>query len=400
MVIEDLSFKKPIQNLQMKNNRPMIQDRFFSFVFDFLFLSPIIMFLIFPLIKKIKLNLMLGGLEIYSQIYIFIAICLVLVFIFVYQVMCLYYYGSSFGQKIFQLHVQSNSRSQNFQSNKIFLYQAMQYSSGYIFSFFLLGIPFLSVITHRFGHTFYERLAELEVVTAKKNRSMSLSEFEIQFFKQWTRLIIVFSITLVSIILIQHTFVKLKSADMIKSKVDQVCANSDWNQFDHQSRLETYFSKYLAEQSQKACVEHLLEGHFWYGVGLKNKSFLYVTKYFMTNDPEIQDEYFKYICADKKSEDCVFMTAYQKDQLHQLSFSTEPKWLLVLTVEELIRLKKYSQAFQFLQKFYGQTEFQRFYAHALAQTYYGTSQISQARLPASQGEQEIETQFKKYFGVQ
>ena len=64
MVIEDLSYSSQANNKHPLNRLASIQDRFLAFIFDFLFLSPMIVLINFPLLKKIKLNNQIVGVNV------------------------------------------------------------------------------------------------------------------------------------------------------------------------------------------------------------------------------------------------------------------------------------------------------------------------------------------------
>lgn len=397
MVIEDLSSSQSNDFTNGQNQSAPIQDRFLSFILDFLILSPLIMFINYPMFKKMKLGLMLGEADEVIRAYFLIALIVTIIAIVFYQVASIYFYGATLGQRVFQIYLDSNDSLKN---SKIQLWQAIQYSVGFILSFVLLGIPFLSVFTHRKGQTFYQRLSEIQVLSLKVSQINPISEFEVRFIKQWANIASIFVFFILTSYVLQISLQKMKLSQNAKFKVNEVCENSDWNQLDHEHRLKNYFSKYLAEQQINSCIEHLVEEHVWGGIVSQDSSFIYIVKYFISKNTETQQLYLNELCRERDSDACQLIQAYEKDQLHVSFLNSEHTWVKILMIDELIRKSKFQQAFALLKNYEDSIDFEKYYSHQLAKIYFGFSQKQASRSPASQELDPIVERYKEYFGAQ
>ncbi len=401
MVIEDLSYSSQANNKHPLNRLASIQDRFLAFIFDFLFLSPMIVLINFPLLKKIKLGLMLGETDDVIGSYLALVAMISVLSIILYQVASFYFYGASFGQKIFQIYLVSTN-PQN--KSKINLSQAIQYSIGFILSFLFLGIPFLSVITHRQGQTFYQRISEINVLSFKEIQTNPVSEFEIRFVKQWINMIIIFIIALLATFVGHNSFQNIKLSHNSKHKPNEICENKIWNQLNHEQRLIKYFTIYLTEQKSDTitCLEHLIEEHAWSGIKIKDQSILYIVKYFISKNEETQQLYINELCRDLRSESCQIIQSIEKDQLHTKYLSTQHLWVKILLIDELLKNSKYIQAFDFIKNDEEIVGYEKYYSQVLAKIYYSFKQKQKqnSRSPASLDEHPIEKRFKEFFGVQ
>lgn len=397
MVIEDLSLNYKLFSQSERQKLPSIQDRVFAFIFDFLLLTPIISLLGSPFIAKLKFELMIGHRIEYFQYYSFLLLVLSLVVISTYQFVAIYFFQNTFGQKQLQIYVCANSGKGD---SQIEIRQALQYSFGYLFSFICFGLPFLSILTHPQQLTFYERMAELRTLSYKKSANQQISEFEVRFLNQWVQLVTLFLVIIAVASIGTILQNRMRSAQLKYSQVNSVCDNVEWNQENHQQRLENYFALWLAENKNTECVNHLLESQLWENINQQNQSFMYLVKFFMTEDEQTKNEYQKIVCSLESKNECQIIKYYLSDSLVKNQLATTQNWLQVLLIEELIRKKSFTQAFQVVQRFYGQSQFTQFYSDKLAQLYWQTQQHHSQRSPASLEESPIEKQFKIHFGVE
>lgn len=170
MVIPDLSAP------HFQNNTPLkpasMMDRFIAGSFDLMLLVPIASFVPSLHIRDARLDY-LQGFE--STIWYEIILLWVLSYIVV-QAAFLYFMGTTPGGMIIHTRVRSLNGQLSWN-------QCLLRSTFSLFSFFLLGLPFLEVITHVLGRAWHDRVSDTFVIDLKSKPFSPTIQLNVQMVR-------------------------------------------------------------------------------------------------------------------------------------------------------------------------------------------------------------------------
>ena len=166
MVFIDLS-----EDVQPKAGAPTNQapafSRFFSAVLDYFILAPVVAFVMVIFFRD-SVKLIIPVSDSSSQV-ILMQLAFFAVMLFTgLQTIFIYYYGATPGQNFLKLYISFEHRPSNL------FFQIWFRQLGFVSSVVGLGLPFLAVIYHKKNRTFYDRLAECDVLsTVPKTQSLT-----------------------------------------------------------------------------------------------------------------------------------------------------------------------------------------------------------------------------------
>jgi RDD family len=145
-----------------------IENRLLTVIFDFLFFSPLVSFLLVLLFKesyfvskdftdsvllsRIKFELFFFGFLYYA----------------ILQSLFIYFTGTTPGHRLFKLQLKFEDKDRNYFARILFR------QLGYVFSIFLLGLPYLAILLDKKHKPFYDKMTDCELVSLHQKPSKLL----------------------------------------------------------------------------------------------------------------------------------------------------------------------------------------------------------------------------------
>ncbi len=316
-----------------------VLERVFSFFLDYLILAPAVSFINLLIFK----NEMIAWRNVGSSAAfgaesapLFFSICAFFIILFsAMQAIFIWKWQATPGQYFLKIKVEFNP-----QIGLSFLRILIRQLSFWL-SIALLGIPFLAVMGHPDGKTFYDRLTETQIKSLKKNPVRFTFETEGQYWRSLISTLSVFVFILVAATSWNtHTNIRNKTYSfMKKQKANYFC--SELRTVDMRDRLQTVIALNLVGQIEDICVDKEADFVLWKSADEAQRSLAYYAKSLTENetDDAQEREYIKQACAGKlKSQlGCQIANAFQTDTLEnfytKLSTSEDADNLLLSTLK-------------------------------------------------------------------
>lgn len=177
MVYQDISGADSEKNKNSFTESPNTFDRFFSFLIDYLVLSPFVIFGVYLLFKDGLLFWKLHP-EAPEQNSLLFLLVLGYVSLFsLFQAIFITLFQATPGQYYLKIQIQFESNT-----SLIFL-RAFCRQIGFWLSALFLGLPLLAVLFHNQRKTFYERWADCRLVSLKKHNKVFSFELENKYWQ-------------------------------------------------------------------------------------------------------------------------------------------------------------------------------------------------------------------------
>ncbi|MEK6554582.1 MAG: RDD family protein [Bdellovibrionota bacterium] len=287
--------------------------RFAAFVIDYyIIVWPIILLAVSPLVRSMKLSMMVGD-DYESNVALITTWIVGWFLILFYQAVCLSFWGATPGMKIMKLEI-VNLWNHNTRPTLVGAFsRAFFLSMGFIF----FGIPFLGIFAYPRRRAFHDRALNTVVLTTRSRyavKAPGLTEMLVTRTVTWMfvgSLLIGF----ISTLLYEAKKGDLKNKVSLSERLgreDAACAGlneayENWPQENGEiaSRLSVAMALFAAEQIERECLEKEARNPF---LDEKDVALSYLAKSFIHADnQELSDLYLEQVChdADSKSEDCV-----------------------------------------------------------------------------------------------
>ncbi len=342
MVFQDINYSQ----IQVPSNTihpAKIIDRVFSFVIDYLVISPFIMFALYLVFNNgfvfAKNNPLAAENDLF---YILMAVSFLLLFSLV-QVLFVEIWRATPGQYFLKLRFEFDD------VNSLSLVRLYFRQILFWFSFLLLGVPFLSVLTNKRRRTFYDQVADVSVVTAKAETFSFTFEHE---FKYWRALVATLT---VFFIFIFSTFVWTNYKQIVGRAVsfaqmqEKKFFCDGLETFEYDKRLEAAVALNLVNQLSDQCLDREADFVLW-----KQKydgySMAYYAKSLTAEDSEKEQQYLTKACEGQDGDEvalgCKVAKAFESQQFEELYMSLNEEGLLadVLKYEIALKLDKTDDA--------------------------------------------------------
>lgn len=336
MVFHDGStedYKKKFQPLASAS----VLDRVFSFFLDYLILAPLVSFVNLLIFKNEMLVWRnVGSAQGFGAetLPLFVSICAVFILLFSFiQAIFIWKWQATPGQYFLKIKVEVNSKV-----GLSFLRILIRQISFWL-SIVFLGIPFLAIMGHPDGKTFYDRLTETEIKSLKSNPARFTFETESQY---WRSLISTLTIFIFFLVVAAgwntHSNIQKGSYSfMKKQKANYFC--SELRAVDIGERLQTVIALNLVGQIEDVCVDKEADFVLWKSADKAQRSLAYYAKSLTEDETENSQEqaYLQQACAGKLRNHfgCQIATAFQTDTLenfyNKLSASNSTDSLLTST---------------------------------------------------------------------
>ncbi len=295
-------------------------DRFFSFLIDYLVISPFVMFFLYIVFQNgfhfLRLNPVAPENALFQML---AAVCYVLVFALV-QTCFVGLWKATPGQYFLKLRFETDQSTGVLQF-RIFFRQVLVWGS-----FLFLGLPFLSMLTNKKRRTFYDQIADVSVVTFKQGHVPKFS-FETEH-RYWQALLMTFSLFLAGLF---AALVSAQYADI----VNRVASFKEYQnhaffcpQLEHvetSERLETAIALNLVDQLSDECLDREADFVLWRQKE-KDMNLAYWAKSLTARDADKEKQYQQKVCQtastadarDTSSRACDFAQAFEQNKFAEL----------------------------------------------------------------------------------
>lgn len=352
MVFQDINYSQ-IQVPENAIHPAKIIDRVFSFVIDYLVISPFVMFALYLVFNNGFVFAKNNPLAPENDLFY---ILMVVSFLFLFSLVQLLFveiWKATPGQYFLKIRFEFDEVN-SLSMLRLFFRQIL-----FWFSFGLLGIPFLSVLTNKRRRTFYDQVADVSVVTAKAEAFSFSFEHEFKYWRALVATLTVFFIFIFSTFVwtnYKHIVGRSVSFAQLQEK-NFFCDGLE--SFEYGKRLEAAVALNLVNQLSDECLNREADFVLW-----KQKydsySMAYYAKSLTTDDSEKEAKYLSQACegqdsiaqnseshdGEARSLGCRIAKAFETQQFEELYDSLNEEGLLtdVLKYEMALKLEKTAEA--------------------------------------------------------
>jgi uncharacterized RDD family membrane protein YckC len=338
MVFQDINHAGFV--ISQKSTSPSrVIDRVFSFVIDYLVLSPFVMFALYFCFNNgfvyAKNNPLAPENDLF---YAVMALSFVLLFALLQVLFCRIWMATP-GQYFLKLRFEFED-SDSLSMVRLYFRQVL-----FWVSFLALGIPFLSVMTNKKRRTFYDQVADVSVVTDKSENYYLPFEQEFKYWRALVATLTVFLVFIVTSFIWSHYEQVVGRAHSFAQYQEQKFFCEDLGSVEYSKRLDTAVALNLVNQVSDDCLNREADFVLW-----KQKydsySMAYYAKSLTTDDSEKEAHYLEMACSSVKegaSElGCKLAKAFQSDDYEELYSGLNDTTVLgaVLKYELAVQLNK------------------------------------------------------------
>ena len=318
MVYDDISpLKKPNHQVHKVTPyfRASILDRLFSFLLDYLVLSPVISFLILIFFQK---EISIWSANTFSpelkSVFMLLAVVYVVLFSFL-QSLFIYFWQATPGQFFLKLKIIDENEQSGLRLFRITIRQL-----GFWFSFLFLGFPLISILSHTEQKTFYDKLSEMKVVSLKSKPDFFSFEFESRYWQAlMSTFLIFFAFILAAVGWQQHQNIKSAAYTFDKMQNENYfCDELKSVQFSE--RLQMVIALNLVGQIADKCVDKEADFVLWKSDNLELKSLAYYAKSLTEKETQFEEKYLESACQTgaEKFLGCKLASAFMNHELLEL----------------------------------------------------------------------------------
>ncbi|MGZ3690970.1 MAG: RDD family protein [Pseudobdellovibrio sp.] len=291
MVYQDIYSQVEINKIGKTRKTAQLLDRFFSFVIDYMILTPFVMFALYIAFNNGFVYARSNPLAPENDFfYALMGVVFVVAFSLI-QTFFVSVWQATPGQHFLKIRFEFNEPT-SLNLLRIFCRQI-----GFWFSFLLLGIPFLAIMTNERRRTFYDHIADVSVVSIKTEKVFFDFENEFKYWRALSATLTMFFVFLfVSFVWNNYERVvnRVVSFNEFQSR-NYFCPEMTGIEFS--KRLEVAVAMNLVNQLSDACLDREADFILW-----KQKydqySLAYYAKSLTTEDEGKEARYLNQACAD------------------------------------------------------------------------------------------------------
>jgi uncharacterized RDD family membrane protein YckC len=289
MVFQDISSHVELNKIGQTKSTAQMVDRFFSFVLDYLIISPFVMFTLYSVFSNgfrfWKTNPLAAENELFIAL---LAVCFVVLFALV-QTFFVSIWNATPGQYFLKIRFEYEDEGA-LKLLKIFIRQIL-----FWMTFILLGIPFISVMTNSKRKTFYDQVANVTVVSRKLDNFVLGFESE---FKYWRALMATMTLFVgfLATAFIMQNYNKIKNRTISFNEFKEknfFC--EDLKAVEQKERLPVAIALNLVNQLSDACLDREADFVFW-RLKEADLSLAYFAKSLTVNNTEKERIYLAQAC--------------------------------------------------------------------------------------------------------
>jgi len=330
MVYQDISDKNQTFSPEFKY-KVSLMDRFFSFLIDYLLLSPFVSFFLFLFFKD--------ALRYWKQnptapeqaaLTALLGICYVVLFSLL-QAIFVRVWRATPGQYFLKIQIVFEN------GEGLLFWRAFCRQMGFWLSVLFLGIPWLALMAHPLQQTFYDRLADCRVFSRKASPDMMGFEIEHRYWQSFMATLILFSgFILVAFLMGQYREIENRTESFKQyDKKELFCA--ELKGVSPTSRLELAIAMNLVGQLSDDCLDRESDFALW-KEKKKDLSLAYYAKSLTEEDKDAENKYLKQACLESKEAlGCRISQAFQASDFEKLydGLKSEKSVLAATLVYEL-----------------------------------------------------------------
>ena len=356
MVYQDIRDDNSAKSSKPLSGPPLL-DRFFSFLIDYMVLSPFISFAIFFLFKDAILYWRHNP-DAPEQNLLLVIVALTVGFLFcLFQTFFIYFWKATPGQYYLKIQIQ-------FEGSQTFIFwRALLRQLSFCASPLFLGLPWLALLGHSEGKAFYDRLADCHVISLKQNNEVFSFETEHKYWRSLLATLILFvSFLFGAVVWMQYEKVIQRVASFRQlNKNNYFC--EDLKEVHISQRLQMAIAMNLINQLSDDCLDKEADFVLWKEKS-EDKSLAYYAKSLTETDLDQENSYLTAACDGEtelkfkeRSFGCQIADSFAKQKFEPLYRALQSKSGVLATTfryELGLTLHKETETlknFQALQKF-------------------------------------------------
>lgn len=289
MVFQDISTSFELNKLNQKKSTANLMDRFFSFMIDYLVISPFVLFLLYTTFNNgfnfWKQNPSADENELFVVIF---SIGYVGYFCFI-QSLFIALWRATPGQYFLKIRCEFQ------ESQELIFLRAFARQLSFWFSFLLLGIPFLSVMTNRKRRTFYDRIGDVSVISTKVEFESQAYDLEFRYWQSFVATLVVF-VGFLFTALVWKNYTKIVNRSVsfaVLSEKQFFC--SEMENVNGEERLQVAVGLNFAGQLSDTCLDREADFVLW-KQKISDYSLAYYAKSLTTEDGVKEKMYLEQAC--------------------------------------------------------------------------------------------------------
>lgn len=303
MVFPDIANSFDLNRLTSNKSPANIVDRFFSFLIDYLVISPFVLFLLYMTFSN-GFNFLRAhptAPENTSFILIF-SFCYVVYFSLI-QSAFITVWSATPGQYFLKIRIKFHMYEKEagvFNKYQIFFKSFLR---QFLFwtSFLLLGLPFLSMMTNKARRTFYDRVVEVSVTSKKNEPTFFNFEKEYRYWQSFTVTLVLFAVFF-TIVLVWKNYTKIvQRSSSFAVLQDKRFFCEELEDIPPDERLQFAVALNLADQLSDVCLDKEADFAIW-----KQKksdySLAYYAKSLTTGDVDMEKKYLQQSCDGQNTQ--------------------------------------------------------------------------------------------------
>lgn len=301
MVFQDIGNSFELNKLNQKKSTANLMDRFFSFLIDYLVISPFVLFLLYTTFNNgfnfWKQNPSAPENELFVVIF---SVGYVGYFCLI-QSLFVAFWRATPGQYFLKVRFEFH------ESEDLIFLRVLVRQISFWFSFALLGIPFLSVMTNKKRRTFYDRIGDVSIVSTKNEFENFTHDSEYRYWQSFVATLIVFVGFLFSaliwknyakIVMRSSSFTALQNERYFCEEIRDV--NLD-------QRLQFAVALNFAGQLSDDCLNREADFVLW-KQKLSDYSLAYYAKSLTTDDVAKVENYLRQSCSGQNTDEFSTLT--------------------------------------------------------------------------------------------
>lgn len=301
-----------------KNFKPSVPIRILSSVIDYFIFTPVVSFFVIVFFKE--------GVDLYRDFPQSVdgqfAIALVGFFFLIattlLQALFIVFHSGTPGQFFLKLEIEFKNKNY-----PVFL-QAWVRQIGFTFSFLMLGVPFLRILSDQNGQGFYEKMTDSEVrskwpIDQKSYFHPKSIEIDRKFWSASLATLNVFFIALFALVLIKNYNTVLTSPVAYatwkaRSKFKEC---QEFQKLNASERLRYMIAMNLVGTYSDKCLNQEADFVLWKNF-TDDKSLAYFAKFITSQKNDFEKKYLKQACEIKKSEGCYWAQVFENSNFQNL----------------------------------------------------------------------------------
>lgn len=295
MVFHDIGNAFELNQLGQKRSTASLMDRFFSFMIDYLVISPFVLFLLYTTFNNgfnfWKQNPSADENELFVLIF---SIGYVGYFCLI-QSLFIALWRATPGQYFLKV------RCDFHEAQELIFLRALARQVSFWLSFALLGIPFLSVMTNRKRRTFYDRIGDVSVVSTKYEPESHSGDLEFRYWQSFVATLVVFVGFLFSALVWKNYTKIVNRSSSFAALYEKHYFCSEVENINSEDRLQVAVALNFAGQLTDSCLDREADFVLW-KQKFSDYSLAYYAKSLTTDDSKKEKSYLEQACAGQLTE--------------------------------------------------------------------------------------------------